>query len=72
MPKAFEALGKNVPVRLHGGCAASFRFPLYVGNPSRVILYLVLILAANTKYSINNFFTPAFCDVFGVRGDHKK
>ncbi|MBB5534577.1 hypothetical protein GGD55_001260 [Rhizobium giardinii] len=53
-------------------CAASFCFRVHVGNPSRVILYLVLILAANTKYSINNFFTPAFCDVFGIRGNHKK
>jgi hypothetical protein len=32
----------------------------------------VLIAAANTKYSINSFLTPAFCDVFGAWGDHKK
>jgi hypothetical protein len=43
-----------------------------LGNPLRVTLYLVLILAANTKYSINSFFTPANCDVIGVFGNHKK
>jgi hypothetical protein len=45
---------------------SQFPFSALMGNPSRVTLYLVLIVAANTKYSINSFFTPAFCDVFGA------
>jgi hypothetical protein len=40
--------------------AASPNRPVRAGKPINLgLLYLVLILAANTKYSINRFFLPA-------------
>jgi hypothetical protein len=40
--------------------AASLKISVDVRKPSSwVILYLVMMLAANTKYSINRLFTPA-------------
>jgi hypothetical protein len=34
-------------------------------NPEMTFLYLVVMVAANTKYSINSSFTPVLFVVFG-------
>jgi len=72
MPEPIQGLRARLFASSRAGGAQPVSFSALMGNPFRETLYLVLILAANTKYSINNLLTPAICDVFGAWGDHKK